>query len=91
VAATVEALAARLAPSTPLAEIQGVWSRAVGPAIAAEAAPVSERAGTVTVACRSGVWAQELDLLSSDLVARLNEALGRPLVRGLRCTATGSG
>ena len=87
----VEALEARLAPATPLAAIQARWDAAVGEAIAREARPVSERAGVVTVACRSAVWAHELDLMSPRLVERLNQALGRPLVRSLRCTATGGG
>jgi predicted nucleic acid-binding Zn ribbon protein len=83
-------LRVRLAPATPLAAVQRAWADAVGPAVAAEATPVAERDGIVTVSCRSGVWAQELDLLAPDVVERLNAALERPLVRGLRCTATGS-
>ena len=46
--------------------------------------PVAERAGIVTVACASAVWAQELDLLSERVVERLNAELGRPAVQGLR-------
>jgi predicted nucleic acid-binding Zn ribbon protein len=38
----------------------------------------------VTVACRSAVWAQELELLGSDLSDRLNAALPSPEVAGLR-------
>ena len=38
----------------------------------------------ITVGCASAVWAQELDLLSERVVERLNEALGRPAVKGLR-------
>jgi predicted nucleic acid-binding Zn ribbon protein len=62
--------------------------------VAAEAEPVAERDGVVTVACRSATWAQELDLLGPELLGRLNEALaeaGQPgpeaRVRGLRFTA----
>ena len=84
-------LSEQLAPATALAAIQSAWPAAVGPAIAAQAQPVSERAGTVTVACRSAVWAQELDLMSAELIERLNQALGRPAVKALRCTATGLG
>jgi predicted nucleic acid-binding Zn ribbon protein len=77
-----------LAPATTLAGVQARWPEAAGPAIAEEAEPVSERDGVVTVKCRSAVWAQELDLLGPDLVARLNERLGGPPeggpVRGLR-------
>jgi predicted nucleic acid-binding Zn ribbon protein len=71
-----------LAPATTLAGVQARWPDAVGPAVAGEAEPVSEREGVVTVACRSAVWAQELDLLGPDLVARLNELLGEPGTRG---------
>ena len=83
----VESLAARLEPQTPLAAVQRVWPEVAGAAVAAEAEPVSERGGTVTIACRSSIWAQELTLLAPDLVRRLNEALGAPRVTELRCTA----
>ena len=88
VAGAVEALAARLEPLTPLASIQRAWPEAVGPAVAAECEPVAERAGAVTVACRSAVWAQELTLMGPDLVARLNAVLGSSRVVELRCRAT---
>jgi predicted nucleic acid-binding Zn ribbon protein len=91
VSLAVRALEARLAPTTPLAAVQSRWEAAVGEAIAREAKPVSERAGVVTVACRSAVWAQELDLMSPQLVERVNAALGRPLVQSFRYTATGGG
>ena len=91
VSLALEALEVRLAPATPLAGIQRGWEAAVGETIARQARPVSERAGVVTVACRSAVWAQELELMAPQLVERLNQALGRPAVRSLRCTATGSG
>jgi predicted nucleic acid-binding Zn ribbon protein len=81
----------RLQPATPLAAVQRAWPQAVGETIAREAQPVAERAGVVTVACRSAVWAQELDLMAPDLVRRLNQAVGGPAVRALRCVATGTG
>ena len=87
VAGAVEALAARLQPQTPLSAVQRVWPEVAGEAVAAEAEPVSVRAGVVTIACRSSVWAQELTLLAPDLVPRLNDALGEPRVSELRCTA----
>jgi predicted nucleic acid-binding Zn ribbon protein len=61
-----------------LARVQACWPQAVGAAIAAEAEPVGERGGTLTVSCRSAAWAQELQLLSQDLLARVNESLGGP-------------
>jgi predicted nucleic acid-binding Zn ribbon protein len=64
------------APPTLLARVQAVWPELAGRAVAAEAAPVSEREGVVTVACESAVWAGELELLAPDLLARLNTRLG---------------
>ena len=63
------------APATPLAAIQAVWRSAVGPGIAAEADPVAERSGVVTITCSSAIWAQELDLLHDELLAKLTAAL----------------
>jgi predicted nucleic acid-binding Zn ribbon protein len=85
--AALEALGHQATPPTLLARVQAAWPEAVGTAIAAEAQPVAERAGTVTVACRSAVWASELELLAPELLERLNGALdgagGEPL-KGLR-------
>lgn len=87
VAAALGPLTDRLAPATPLAAVQRAWPAAVGEALAAAATPVGERAGVVTVACTSAVWAQELDLMGERVVAALNDALGRPAVRRLRVQA----
>jgi predicted nucleic acid-binding Zn ribbon protein len=84
-APALESLAARLAPATTLARVQAAWERAAGPAIAAAAHPVAERDGVLTVSCESAVWAQELDLMADDLLARLAEALDGHAPRALRC------
>ena len=74
-----------LAPKTLLGAVQSAWPGAVGDAIAAEASPVSERDGVVTVACRSSVWANELDLLGTQTLEKVRSELpdGNDL-RGLR-------
>jgi len=84
----VEALAAAVAPQTLLGEVQRRWSEVAGEALAREAEPVSERDGILTVACRSSVWAQELDLMSELLLQSLNAALVGGSIRRLRCVAT---
>ena len=76
-----------LAPLSLLSQVQRVWPSVVGDAVAAEATPTGERGGTLQVTCRSAVWAQELDLMGPDVTARLNTALGREAVAGLRCSA----
>ena len=77
-AAALAGIAREAAPAGVLARVQAGWAELAGPAVAAEAEPVSERGGTVTISCRSAVWAQELELLSTDLVERLNGSLGTP-------------
>jgi predicted nucleic acid-binding Zn ribbon protein len=78
-------LQAAIAPATLLADVQRVWAAVAGPALAREAAPAAARAGVVTVACSSSVWAQELDLMAPMVIARLNTALGGDRVQRLRC------
>jgi predicted nucleic acid-binding Zn ribbon protein len=81
----VRALTERLAPASTLGDAQRVWATVVGEGLAAVASPTAEAGGTLTVTCASAVWAQELDLMAGDLVARLNDALGAPRLRALRC------
>jgi predicted nucleic acid-binding Zn ribbon protein len=87
VGTAIAALADRLAPLTTLAVVQRAWPAVVGDAIAAQAHPTSERGGVLTITCTSAVWAQELDLMAPDVVARLNAELGSEAVRGLRCSS----
>jgi predicted nucleic acid-binding Zn ribbon protein len=89
-AVALQALTDALAPATLLAEVQRAWPAAAGDAFARVCEPVAEREATVTVACASAVWAQELDLLSEAVLERLNAELGRPAVRRLRAQATGT-
>jgi predicted nucleic acid-binding Zn ribbon protein len=86
-AAALGRLAEELAPQTLLADVQRAWPAVVGSSIADQAAPTAERGGVVTVSCAASVWAQELDLMAPQLVAGLNDALGRSAVRRLRCVA----
>jgi hypothetical protein len=71
-------------PPGLLAEIQSLWPELAGTELARSASPVSERQGTVTVACESAVWAQELELLAGDLSERLNSRLTQGAVERLR-------
>jgi predicted nucleic acid-binding Zn ribbon protein len=84
IADSIRAIRAEVEPATLLAAVQGRWVGAVGERIATEAWPTREREGTITVACRKSTWAQELDLMQSELVERVNGALGEPRVRRLR-------
>jgi predicted nucleic acid-binding Zn ribbon protein len=74
-AAAIRTVRSELAPPTLLAQVQERWREAVGEQVASEAEPVHERAGTVTISCRSATWAAELAMLSGRLLERLNELL----------------
>lgn len=82
-------LQAEMAPATLLAEVQAAWAGVVGPVVAAEASPRSERAGTLTVACSAAVWAQELDLMAPEILNHLNPALTSGRLHALRCIVDG--
>ncbi len=84
-ASALDALTATIAPATTLARVQAVWESAVGPLIASEARPTAERNGTLTITCDAAVWAQELDLMASELVEKLNASLAEDAIRELRC------
>ena len=71
-------------PQSMLAELQRVWPDAVGATLAAWATPVSETAGTVVVECADSVVAHELEMLRSDLLGRLAEALPDRAPRDLK-------
>jgi predicted nucleic acid-binding Zn ribbon protein len=75
-ARALEHAVSRAEPATLLARVQAAWPAAAGAGLAAAARPAGEREGVVTVTCESAVWAQELELLGPDVLARLNERLG---------------
>jgi len=81
----LEDMLAALAPATVLARVQGVWEAVAGDVLAAAARPTAERSGVLTVSCTAAVWAQELDLMAGELIARLNTELGEDAISELRC------
>ena len=83
-ALALDGVVERSEPATVLARVQGVWREVAGPGLAPFTEPLSERDGTLTVACESGVWAHELELLGPDLLSRVNAALDGPEGGALR-------
>jgi predicted nucleic acid-binding Zn ribbon protein len=84
-AAVLGPVTAAASPQTLLARVQVAWREVAGPTLARAAAPVAEQQGVVTLACESAAWAQELELLSADLLTRVNERIApggeTPVVR----------
>lgn len=62
----------------------GNWPRIVGPELARHTRPERFDDGELTVVADSNAWAQQVRLLSAQLVRRLNEELGHGTVRRVR-------
>jgi predicted nucleic acid-binding Zn ribbon protein len=86
-ATALRAALAGAAPKTRLAAVQAAWAETVGARVAAAAQPVAERGRAVVVECSDPVWAEELDLMQADLLARLAERLGDQAPESLRFRA----
>ena len=57
-----------------------VWSEVVGDSLREHTQPLRVRDGKMIVAVRDSVWKQEISLLHEELIQRLNEKIGRPLI-----------
>lgn len=59
------------------------WAAIVGDTIARHARPLRLRSGVLVVSVDGPDWIHELRYLAADLRARMNEHLGRPVIRDL--------
>ncbi len=64
-----------------------VWEEAVGETVARNATPYSLRRGTLTVICSGPQWMHQLHMLKEMIRERLNEAVGREIVKDIRFRA----
>jgi len=81
VPAVTRAAFRRRAPAT--AQVLTDWAAIVGPALADLTLPRRLQGGTLSVSC-AGPIAMELQHLTTELLARINGHLGRPIVERLR-------
>ncbi len=65
------------------------WKSVVGSHIAASTIPEAVRDGILFVACKSSMWSSELSLHKDDIVKRLNEAVGKAVIKDIRFSARG--
>lgn len=61
-----------------------LWSEVVGEGLAAHARAAAVRGGTLEVAVSDSAWANQIALMKSELLERLNLRLGAPLLSDLR-------
>ena len=65
-------------------DISRIWREAVGPRIAERTAPYSFNRGTLVVKVASAAWQNELTFLKTQILEKVNRALGGEVVRELR-------
>jgi len=63
---------------------QLAWEKAVGPSLARYAHPLRVHKGCLEVAVPSAVWRSQLSFMQNDIVARINDEVGREIVRELK-------
>ena len=75
----------RLDPSGRLDEygVWPIWNDAVGPTIARNAQPEKIRHGTLFIKVSSPVWMQQLQYMKEAITEKLNQSLGREVVKNL--------
>lgn len=64
----------------------GRWTSVVGEDIASHATPVTLEGGVLKIAAESTAWATQLRMLQSQILAKINAAVGQGVVTSLRIT-----
>ena len=67
-----------------LTRVWPIWDKVVGETIAANAQPVAFKGDLLLVHVTSSAWIHELQFLKSDMILKLNAALGKPLVAEIK-------
>ena len=68
-------------------QITQIYEETVGKVVARRSHPVGFNSGVLILKSQSTAWQNELTFLKEDLKARLNEALGAPIVQDIRVVA----
>ncbi len=74
----------RSKPDFELTEIWRLWDEAVGETIAQNARPAALKGKLLIVHVISSTWIHQLQFLKNDLMAKINDALGKPLIQEIK-------
>lgn len=74
----------RSIPDFELKNVWGLWDEAVGNTIAQNARPAAFRGKLLIVHVSSSTWIHQLQFLKHDMIAKLNAALGKPLIAEIK-------
>ena len=67
-----------------LIRVWQIWDGAVGEAIAANAQPAAFKGKLLLVHVTNSTWIHQLQFLKDDIIAKINVALGKPLVEEIK-------
>jgi predicted nucleic acid-binding Zn ribbon protein len=67
-----------------LAQVWGLWERAVGEIIAGNARPAAFKGKILLVHVNSSPWLHQLQFLKKDIIEKINRALGEELVEEIK-------
>ena len=70
----------RREPDFALQKVWQLWDEAVGETIAQNARPAAFKGQLLIVHVNSSAWIHQLQFLKEDLISKLNDAIGKPLV-----------
>ncbi len=74
----------RREPHGELIQVWQVWDGIVGDAISKNAQPAAFRGRILLVHVVSSTWVHQLQFLKKEMIAKLNEALGKSLIDDLK-------
>jgi predicted nucleic acid-binding Zn ribbon protein len=74
----------RSKPDFELKNVWGLWDEAVGKTIAQNARPAAFKGKLLIVHVGSSSWIHQLQFLKNDMIAKLNTALGKPLIAEIK-------
>ena len=74
----------RREPDSALIRVWHVWDSIVGEVISKNAKPAAFKGRILLVYVTSSTWVHQLQFLKEEMIARLNEALGKALIDDLK-------
>jgi hypothetical protein len=67
-----------------LSRVWPIWDEAVGADIAANAQPAAFKGNLLLVHVTNSTWIHQLQFLKTDIISKLNTALGKPLITEIK-------
>jgi predicted nucleic acid-binding Zn ribbon protein len=74
----------RKSPDAQLVQIWQLWDEVVGQVVAENAQPEAFKGSLLLVRVGSSPWAQQLRFMQREIITKVNQALGKELVKEIR-------